>query len=91
MAKSPPLSSKMRARDVRDRVFNKCDPQVQYVLEALAEQHTVHQQQLTEFALMLDQMTDILNSVVEVGAKMKGAVDMLTQKDPEDDLPPVTQ
>lgn len=81
----------MKAREVRELLNGKCEREVMYCIEALAERQSVLQQQIMELASQMDMMVSIINQLTQVGAEMKNAVDAMKGIDPEDDLPPVTQ
>lgn len=75
----------LHAREVRERLKGKIDPQVMYVLEALAEDNSKFKQQLVQMAQDLDKMTDILQSVVGVAENMKSTVEKLESMEPPDE------
>lgn len=81
----------LRARDIRDRCKGKVDPNVMYCLEALAEQHGVLTQKITELALLFDQHVDLISQVIDVSSGLKDAVYRMQHMDHDDDLPPVTE
>lgn len=81
----------MKAREVRERLNGKCEREVMYCMEALAERQSVLQQEIMELASQMDIMVNILNQLTQVGVEMKNTVDALKRIDPEDGLPPVTQ
>lgn len=67
----------MRAREIRERLKGKCEPNVMYCLEALAEQQVVIQQQLLECAQAVDQMSNIITDFTQVATNMKNTVERL--------------
>jgi division protein CdvB (Snf7/Vps24/ESCRT-III family) len=75
----------LHAREVRERLKGKVDPQLMYVLEALAEDNSKFKQQLVQFAQDLDQMTTIMQQIVQVGENMKSTVERLEAIEPPDD------
>ena len=50
----------LHAREVRERLKNKCDPQVSYCIEALAEQALVREQEFQLMAETIDKLIDNL-------------------------------
>lgn len=80
----------LKARDVRDRLKGRVDPQVSYCIEALAEQQHTMIKSIMELSQMVDKMADILSNFVQVAENMKNTVNGMKGA-AEDDLPPVTQ
>jgi hypothetical protein len=74
----------MRGRDVRDRCKGRVDPNVLYVLEALAEQQHAIDKGMGEVALMIQRMADIQLMQVQVADNMKNFID--SHRRPDDDL-----
>ena len=74
---------RMRARDIRQRLKGRCEPEVMRCMEALAEQQAVVQQQLQFMAKQLDMMADILTKVVQVGENMKNTVEAMKSINPD--------
>jgi hypothetical protein len=75
----------LRARDVRDRCKGRVDPNVQYCIEALAEQQYQLDKGLVAVAALVDQMSDIIKNFVAVAENMKKAVDVAKQHGIPDD------
>ena len=75
----------MSAREVRERLKDKVDPQVSHCIEALAEQLGVQQQQLMDMALMQDQMVAILGNFVNGLDSMKEATQSMDKIKGDDD------
>lgn len=80
----------LKARDVRERLKGRVDPQVSFVLEALAEQQHTMIKSIMEISQMVDKMADIIGNFVQVADNMKRTVDGMKGAD-KDDLPAVTQ
>jgi hypothetical protein len=75
----------LHAREVRERLRGRVDPQVLYVLEALAEDNSKFKQQLIQFAQDLDQMSNILSNFLQVAERMKSSVENIENMEPHDD------
>lgn len=82
--------AKMLAREVRERLRGRIDPEALFVLEALAEQASVQQHAINEMAAAINQMSDIIAQVVTHGASMNDKFKALGIKEVDDDGP-VTQ
>lgn len=67
----------LRARDVRERLKGKCDPQIMYCIEALAEQQSAIRHEMVTMAKMLSQMADIVSNFTRVAENMKNTVETL--------------
>jgi len=67
----------MKAREVRERLSGKVEPEVSHVLEALAESLSVQKEQLLQLATMYDGLLNMNAQVVEVATNMKGALDQM--------------
>ena len=79
----------MRAREVRERLKDKVDPQVSHCIEALAEQLGVQQQQLMDMAIMQDQVVAIVSNFVNGLEGMKEATESMNKiKGDNDDSGP---
>jgi hypothetical protein len=76
----------LKAREVRERLQGRVDPQVSYCIEALAEQQHVMSQKLVELAGMFDQLVNLMDGMTQIAANMKSAVDTLSKKDSVDDV-----
>ncbi len=77
----------MKAREVRERLKGRIDPEALHVIEALAEQQSVFRQQLLELAMQLDSMVNIIAQFTVVAENMKNTVDSMkgVQGDDVDD------
>ena len=75
----------LHAREVRERLRGRVDPQLLYVLEALAEDNSKFKQQLIQFAQDLDQMSNIMHNFLQVAERMKSSVENLENMEPHDD------
>lgn len=82
-------SGMLRARDVRDRLKGRVDPEVSKCLETLAEQQRHLWKSMTEVVAMVDQMSSITANFVQVAENMKKVVD--ANKPPEDGQGGLTQ
>lgn len=71
----------IKARDVRAQLQGEVPPKVLAVLEALAEEQRVQREKTYELATMLDQMTDILQGITNMGEQMKKASEEILKKD----------
>ena len=67
----------LRARDVRDRLKDKCDPQVLYCIEALAEQQSAIRHEMVVMAKTISQMADIVSNFTRVAENMKNTVETM--------------
>ena len=65
----------IKAREVRERLKGKIDPEVLFVLESLAEADSVHQLEMHALAQLTDQITDIVMAMGAVNEAVKNAVD----------------
>lgn len=75
----------LRAREIRVRLNNKCEPAVRIVMEELAEQQGVFREELLTLAEMHDALANLINQLTDVMGIMTNnasAVDMLEKKDP---------
>ena len=75
----------MKAREIRERLQGKIEPQVLYVLEALAEQQNVLREQLMTMAMQQDEVINIVGQFSQVAANMKHTVDVMRGKEHETD------
>ncbi len=64
-----------KARDVRERLKGRVDPQVSYVLESIVERQNVLDKGVAELAGMLDKMMTIQVNTVAVAEQMKNFID----------------
>ena len=67
----------MKAREVRERLHNKVDPELLIVLEATAELASVQAQEIKMMAEMMNSLTDILMQLGVVTESVTNAVDEL--------------
>jgi arginine decarboxylase-like protein len=65
----------IKAREVRERLKGKLDPEILHVLEALAEADSIHQLEMHSLAQLIDQITDIVMAMGAVNEAVKNAVD----------------
>lgn len=65
------------AREVRERLKGRCDPQISFCLEALAEQAIVREQALTLMAETLDKLIDNLMIVQQMQGGLTKVMDKL--------------
>ena len=75
----------MKAREIRERLKDRVDPQVSLCLESLAEQLGVQQQQLIDMALMQDQVVAIVSNFVNGLEGMKEATESMNKIKGDDD------
>jgi len=71
----------MRAREVRERLKGRIDPEVSYVIEALAEQMSVYDQALTSLAEMQNKMIDLIANFSVIGENMKEVLNKIKGED----------
>ena len=67
----------MKAREVRERLKGRVDPEVSLCMEALAERIVGLQKQLMDMAMMQDEMTNIMSNFASVAQNMKSTVDAI--------------
>lgn len=80
----------LRAKDIEDQLRHRGSERgTVYCLQVLAEQQIALQRDMRTLAEMMEQMTDILQSVTLVGENMKNVLDSVG-KQKEDDLDPNT-
>lgn len=65
----------IKAREVRERLKGKIDPEALFVLESLAEADSIHQLEMHSLAQLIDQITDIVMAMGAVNEAVKNAVD----------------
>ena len=70
----------IKAREVREQLHGKCEPQVLRVLETLAEDHSIFQQQLDMMAQMQDGLTDIVANFNVIAGNMHNVVETMGMK-----------
>jgi hypothetical protein len=75
----------LHAREVRERLRGRVDPNLLYVLEALAEDNSKFKQQLIQMAQDLDTMTQILQQITQISDNLKNTVDKIESMEPHDD------
>ena len=78
----------MKAREVRERLKGKISAEVSAVIEAIAEQNSIHTEQMLMLANANDQIMGMINSTLSVAANMKDMIES-TQGDSTDDGPTV--
>ena len=79
----------MKAREIRERLKDRVDPQVSLCLESLAEQLGVQQPQLMDMAIMQDQVVAIVSNFVNGLEGMKEATESMNKiKGDNDDSGP---
>jgi len=71
----------MKAREIRERLAGKIDPQVLYCLESIAEQQNVLREQLMTMAMNVDQVINIVSDFSQIAANMKQTVDVMKGKE----------
>ena len=67
----------MKAREVRERLKGRVDPEVSLCMEALAERIVGRQKHLMDMAMMQDEMTNIMSNFASVAQNMKSTVDAM--------------
>jgi hypothetical protein len=68
----------MRGREVRERLQTRnVDPELVYVIAAVAEDVSEMRHDLVEMAKQLDMMTNILSNFMKVGDNMKKTIQRL--------------
>lgn len=67
----------MRAREVRERLKGKVDPQVSFCIEALAERQSVISEEMLVMAQHIDQMANLLSNFVQVAENMQNVAEKL--------------
>lgn len=83
------IPGKIRARDVYFRLKDaNVDPVVKELLAGIAEQQIALEQNQTELAMLLDQMTDIITGFTSVTTRMKEHLEKVRkgEADPEGDV-----
>ena len=81
----------LTAREVRTKITGRCDPQVMYCIEALAEQNSVLRQQLMELAMQQNGLIDLIGNFGVVAENMKDAINSMKGIDPDDGGEAVTR
>ena len=71
----------MRAREVRERLRGKIEPDVMYVLEALAEDNAVLREQILTTAQVVDEIINQLGQLHGVIESAQSTVDKLRGKE----------
>jgi hypothetical protein len=74
------MAIRLTGRAVRERLKGKIDPDVLFVVEALAEYQNVMFQQNQEVAELVNQIATIVEDFVGVATQMKHAVDKVNGK-----------
>jgi hypothetical protein len=67
----------MKAREVRERLKGRVDPEVSICMEALAEKIGGLQKQIMDMALAQDEMINIISNFASVAENMKNTVDTM--------------
>jgi len=78
----------MKAREVRERLKGKISAEVLAVIEAVAEQQSVHTEQMLVLANANEQLMSMINSTLTVAGNMKDMIESV-QGDSTDDGPTV--
>tara|TARA_R110000803_G_scaffold159622_1_gene223685 strand:- start:661 stop:897 length:237 start_codon:yes stop_codon:yes gene_type:complete len=78
----------MKAREVRERLKGKISAEVSAVIEAVAEQQSVHTEQMLVLANANEQLMSMINSTLTVAGNMKDMIESV-QGDSTDDGPTV--
>jgi len=66
----------MKAREIRERLQSKADPEIVVCLTALAESLSSQQQEIMELAKMLNEVTNIL---LQLGATTEAATNAVDE------------
>lgn len=64
----------MKAREVRERLKGRADPELIHVCEALAENQSAQKQEIMALANALDKLTDLL---LQLGATIESATNQV--------------
>lgn len=78
----------MKAREVRERLKGLVSAEVSAVIEAVAEQQSVHTEQMLVLANANEQLMSMINSTLTVAGNMKDMIESV-QGDSTDDGPTV--
>ena len=78
----------MKAREVRERLKGLVSAEVSAVIEAVAEQQSVHSEQMLVLANANEQLMSMINSTLTVAGNMKDMIESV-QGDSTDDGPTV--
>jgi len=78
----------MKAREVRERLKGLVSTEVSAVIEAVAEQQSVHTEQMLVLANANEQLMSMINSTLTVAGNMKDMIESV-QGDSTDDGPTV--
>ena len=78
----------MKAREVRERLKGLVSAEVSAVIEAVAEQQSVHSEQMLVLANANEQIMGMVNSTLTVAGNMKDMIESV-QGDSTDDGPTV--
>ena len=71
---------KMTAREVRERLRGKVDPELLKILEALAERQSVFHQQLMDAADTINNSVDMMGNLLHVMKSMQGEIDIIVPR-----------
>jgi len=78
----------MKAREVRERLKGLVSTEVSAVIEAVAEQQSIHTEQMLVLANANEQLMSMINSTLTVAGNMKDMIESV-QGDSTDDGPTV--
>jgi hypothetical protein len=78
----------MKAREVRERLKGLVSAEVSAVIEAVAEQQSVHSEQMLVLANANEQLMSMINSTLTVAGNMKDMIESV-QGDSTDDGPTI--
>lgn len=81
----------IKAREIRERLGNKVDPDLLYVMCALAEQQSVMRHQLMELSQLVDKQTDIIRDLVSFSEVVGSVFEKMKDKEDSTDAGPVTE
>lgn len=81
----------IKAREIRERLGNKVDPDLLYAMCALAEQQSVMRHQLMELSQLVDKQTDIIRDLVSFSEAVGSAFEKVKDKEDSTDAGPVTE
>ena len=65
----------MKAREIRERLQGKVEPELMFCMEALAENSSAQAEEVMAMAQMMNSLTDILMQLGGATEHMKNAVD----------------
>lgn len=76
----------MKAREVRERLKGKIDPDVSRVIEALCEDNSQLRSQIYELAELVNQFTDHVQVAIDSAHKTQDAVKAIKSKEAQSDV-----